>query len=371
MLKPILKNAALLLGATLLAGAADSHGSLERRLYVTDKSGISVYDIDSGHKLVRKIELPGTGDYKGIAASPQLGKLYVTSYKDDQLICLDLRTDAVLWKKKYGKYADSMAITPDGKTMYLPFRDESSWWVLNADDGAVITKIEIGRGKNYEVDPIGTIGPHNTWINAAGTRVYMEVLTLPWIFIADTATNKIIGKIGPFSKGVRPFTIGADEKYAFANVDALLGFEVAAVRTGEEWGGKMLYRVEAQTPRKRLDELRNPPPHKPHSTPSHGVNIRPDQKEVWVVDGVYGEVYVYDVTVMPPKYVASVPLYKDPQEQPHPGWISFGVDGRYAYPDGGAVIDTKTKKVAARIPTSEKLLEVDFQDGKPVKAGHR
>jgi len=371
MLKPILKNAALLLGAAFLACAADSHGSLERRLYVTDKSGISVYDIDSGHKLVRKIELPSTGDYKGIAASPQLGKLYVTSYKDDQLICLDLRSDAVLWKKKYGKYADSMAITPDGKTMYLPFRDESSWWVLNADDGAVITKIEIGRGKNYSADPIGTIGPHNTWINAAGTRVYMEVLTLPWIFIADTATNKVIGKIGPFSKGVRPFTIGADEKYAFANVDALLGFEVAAVRTGEEWGGKMLYRVEAQTPRKRLDELRNPPAHKPHSTASHGVNIRPDQKEVWVVDGVYGEVYVYDVTVMPPKYVASVPLYKDPQEQPHPGWISFGVDGRYAYPDGGAVIDTRTKKVAARIPTSEKLLEVDFQDGKPVKAGHR
>src|SRR4051794_13528745 len=191
----------------LIVAAMSPAASLDRRLYVTDRTGISVYDIDNGHKLLRKIDLPGTGDYKGIAASPQLGKLYVSSYKDDQLICLDLRTDAVLWKKKYGKYADSMAITPDGKTMYLPFRDESSWWVINADDGAVITKIEIGRGKNYATEPIGTIGPHNTWINTAGTRVYMEVLTLPWIFVADTATNKIIGKIGPFSKGVRPFAI--------------------------------------------------------------------------------------------------------------------------------------------------------------------
>ena len=106
---------------TLLAGlaaltAAFAAGKIERRLYVTDKTGISVYDIDSGHTLVRKIELPGTGDYKGIAASPQLGKLYVTSYKGDELICLDLANDAVVWKKKYGKYADSMAITPDGKT---------------------------------------------------------------------------------------------------------------------------------------------------------------------------------------------------------------------------------------------------------------
>ena len=50
---------------------------------------------------------------------------------------------------------------------------------------------------------------------------------------------------------------------------------------------------------------------------------------------------------------------------------SFSLDGKYAYPDGGAVIDTATKKVAARIPTSEKLIEIDFRDAKPVKAGHR
>ena len=163
-------------------GAIASAASLERRLYVTDRSGISVYDIDHGHKLLRKIELPGTGDYKGIAASRQLGKLYVTSYKGDEMVCIDLKDDSIVWKKKYGKYADSMAMTPDGQTMYLPFRDEDSWWVINAADGAVKDKILIGKGKNYPVDPIASAGPHNTWINTAGTRVYMEVLTLPWIF---------------------------------------------------------------------------------------------------------------------------------------------------------------------------------------------
>jgi hypothetical protein len=82
-------------------------------------------------------------------------------------------------------------------------------------------------------------------------------------------------------------------------------------------------------------------------------------------------VYIYNVTKMPPKYVTGVALAKSPEEQPHPGWISFSIDGRYAYPDGGAVIDVKTKQIAARIPTSEKLLEVDFRDGKPAQAGHR
>ena len=154
-------------------------------------------------------------------------------------------------------------------------------------------------------------------------------------------------------------------------MDWLLGFEVGAARTGDQWGGPMLHRVEAHTPAKRLEQIPNPPARKPHSTMSHGINIRPDQKEVWVVDGIYGYVYAFDVTSMPPKHVADVPLFKDPSEQPRPGWISFSLDGRYAYPDGGAVIDAYTKKVVARIPTSEKLIEIDFRDGKPVKAGHR
>ena len=363
---------AVLLLPALLPGAGKVIDGVERLLYVTNRSGISVYDINNGHTLLRKIDLPDTGDYKGISASVSLGKLYVTSYLKDELVCMDLATDAIVWRRHYSDgYADSQAITPDGKTLYLPLRDGDSWWVIDAASSDVKAKIPVAHGKNYEDHPIGGIGPHNTWMNPDGTRVYMASLTVPYVFIADTRTNQLIGKVGPFSKGIRPFTVTDDEKYVFVNVDWLLGFEVGSARTGDQWGGKMLHRVEARTPASRLEQLPNPPARKPHSTMSHGINIRPDQKEVWVVDGVYGYLYVYDVTVMPPKHVADVPLFKDRSEQPHPGWISFSLDGRYAYPDGGAVIDSHTKKVVARIPTSEKLIEIDFRDGRPVKAGHR
>ncbi|MGH9694800.1 MAG: hypothetical protein ACRD5Z_11695, partial [Bryobacteraceae bacterium] len=66
-----------------------------------------------------------------------------------------------------------------------------------------------------------------------------------------------------------------------------------------------------------------------------------------------------------------IPLFKDPKERPHPGWISFSIDGRYAYPDGGAVIDTASKQIVARIATSEKLVEVDFAGSEPIEAGQR
>ena len=361
----------------LILGAADRGkvlGGLERLLYVAGKSGVSVYDINDSHKLLRKIDVPDTADYKGISASVQLGKLYLTSNLKDELVCIDLATEKIVWRRHYSDgYVDSQAVTPDGKTLYVPLRDGDSWWVIDAATGDPKTKIPVTHGKEYAKDnhPIGGIGPHNTWMNPDGTRVYLEVLTDSYVYIADTRTNKVIGKVGPFSKGLRPIAVTDNEQYVFANVDWLLGFEVGAARTGDQWGGKMLYRVEAKTPASRLAQIPNPPARLPHSTPSHGINIRPDQKEVWMVDGVYGYVYVYDVTSMPPKHIADVALFQNPSEQPHSGWISFSLDGKYAYPDGGAVIDTASKKVVFRIPTSEKLVEIDFRDGTPVKAGHR
>jgi DNA-binding beta-propeller fold protein YncE len=199
----------------------------------------------------------------------------------------------------------------------------------------------------------------------------MSILTVPYIYVADTRSNQVIGKIGPFAKGIRPFTVSNDEKYLYANVDGLLGFEIAEIHKGDPWEGSVVRRVEAHAPPSRVAQFSAPPTRIPHNTPSHGINLRPDQKEIWIVDGVYGQVYVYDVRANPPKQVASIGLNKEPEDRPHPGWMSFSIDGKYAYPDGGAVIDTATKKIVARIPTSEKLVEIQFENGKPVRAGHR
>jgi Uncharacterized conserved protein len=167
---------------------------MERLLYVSNKSGVSIYDINDSHRLVRKFDVPDTADYKGISVSVQLGKLYLTSNLKDDLVCIDLATEKIDWRKHYSDgYADSQAITPDGKTLYVPLRDGDSWWVIDAATGDVKTKIPVAHGKNYEDHPIGGIGPHNTWMNPDGSRVYMSVLTVPYVYIADTRTNQVIG----------------------------------------------------------------------------------------------------------------------------------------------------------------------------------
>jgi len=379
---PLYKGSAILFLASLLLAApkADQRtksqgkvvNGLERLLYISGKTGVGIYDINDNHKLLRKIDVPDTADYKGISASVSLGKLYLTSNLKDELLCIDLNSDEIDWRQHYeGGYADSQAITPDGKTLYVPMRDSDSWWAIDAKNGNVRAKIKTEHGQAYTDHPIGGIGPHNTWMNPDGSRVYMSILTVPWIYIADTRTNQVIGKVGPFGKGIRPFVVSDNEKYVYANVDWLLGFEVAEGKTSNGWGGKVLHRVEWHTPESRIAQMPNPPARRPHSTMSHGINLRPDQKEIWFVDGVYGYVYAFDVTSLPPKHVADMPIFKDPSETPKPGWVSFSLDGKYAYPDGGVVYDAYTKKVVARIPTSEKMIEIQFREGKPVKAGHR
>jgi DNA-binding beta-propeller fold protein YncE len=122
-------------------------GGIERLLYVTDKSGLSVYDINDSHKFLRKIDVPDTANYKGISASVSLGRLYLTSNLKDEVVCIDLATDAIVWRRHYSDgYADSQAISPDGKTMYVPLRDGDSWWVLDAATGDPKGKIAVAHG---------------------------------------------------------------------------------------------------------------------------------------------------------------------------------------------------------------------------------
>ena len=80
--------------------------------------------------------------------------------------------------------------------------------------------------------------------------------------------------------------------------------------------------------------------------------------------------HVFDATVMPPKQGVSIAVRDDP------GWITFSLDGRYAYPSTGEIIDTRTKKIITALKDetgrdvhSEKLVEIVFDDGKPVRAG--
>jgi DNA-binding beta-propeller fold protein YncE len=336
----------------------------ERRLYVAGKAGLSLHDIDAGHRLLRRIEL--AGDYTGIGASVALGKLYLASRASDELVCFDLRAETVTWRRRYGPSPGSLAVTPDGRMIYLPCRDDGDWWVLNAATGDVMTKVSVGRGHPPRENPSADSGPFHTWCNRSGTRMFLSVLSVPDVFIADVLTHEVVGAIGDFTRGVNAFAVTADERFVFACVGGLLGFEVGEFQTG-----RMISRVESRPPAERLRQLNLLPQRQPQPTSTQAIAVHPNQREVWLTDHAHGFLYVYDVSRLPARAVASVPLFEKPEDRPRPGWLTFGIDGRYAYVGGVGAIDTQARRVAVRFPTSDAVLEVDFWAGRPYQAGSR
>jgi DNA-binding beta-propeller fold protein YncE len=313
--------------------------------------GVLVFDIDDGYKFIKRIPTWETAagkdpeNVKGIAASAITGRLYVTTF--NRTAALDIVTGSKIWDRACEGGCDRLAISPDGKILYVPSFEGAYWNVVDAATGDVITRIETKSGS------------HNTIYSLDGSRVYMAGLRSPFLSVADTGTHTVVQTVGPFSKPIRPFTVNGRGTRVFVNVNDLPGFEV-----GDVPSGKVLCRVEFQNYKPGLL--------KRHGCPSHGIALTPDEKELWVADGANNCLHVFDATVVPPRPVTTVKL------RDFPGWISFSIDGRQAYSSTGEIFDTHTKKLLATLKDengrpvqSEKLLEVVFHGGRVVRAGNQ
>jgi DNA-binding beta-propeller fold protein YncE len=175
--------------------------------------------------------------------------------------------------------------------------------------------------------------------------------------VVDAKTRTIVKEIGPFGNMVRPFTMNGRQTLLFANINDFLGFEVADLTTGQIVQHVAVPGVTAG---------RSPT----HGIPSHGIAMTQDETEIWLADNANNNLRIFDATVMPPRLKTSVPVRDEP------GWITFGIDGRLAYPSTGDVVDVHTKQIVATLQDehganaeSEKMLEIDFAGGKPAVAG--
>ena len=61
-------------------------------------------------------------------------------------MCFDLMSEQLLWEKSYEGGCDRMAMTPDGKTIYLPSLEKEHWHVVDAQTGGVLKKLTLNSG---------------------------------------------------------------------------------------------------------------------------------------------------------------------------------------------------------------------------------
>src|SRR5215831_9717050 len=270
-------------------------GQVHHYEYVFPDNSIYVYDMDNRGVLVKHISVPTSAGVRGAAASAVTGMLYI-SYGSNRgsggsVLKYNLMTDEVVWAKHYPFGVDSMSLSPDGNTIYMPTGELASggiWKVIDAHSGSVTESIDSGG-----------IGPHNTVVSPDGSRVYLGPRRTNYVVVASTRTNQVIRKIGPVggAGGIRPFTINGGQSLAFITLSGFLGFQVGDIGTG-----KILYTVGAQG---------FPRSGKAASVPSHGISLSPDEKEVYLIDSISNYVHVFDVTGLPrsaPRQVADIRL---------------------------------------------------------------
>ena len=313
-----------------------------------DGAGILIFDIDDGHSFVRRIDIPVFEQgLRGFAGSLVTHSVYYSS-QNGLLGAFDLETEQIVWEKTFGAGSDRSSITMDGTKVYVP----TGWWYSGEDPGVLVVDAD-----NGELIGRIAVGPraHNSLVSLDGRFLYLG--TNQMLTVLDTETESVVHQIEDVGdtggQGVFPFTVDSANRIAYVCLGNYVGFDVVDLEREE-----VLHRVFVGDERI------------PHRT--HGVALTPDETELWISDQEGRKLFVFDATKMPPEPKRELEL-----SQGGHGWVTFSLDGRYAWTHTPDVFDAETKELVATLrdengnPVSgSKFIEVHFRDGEVVAVGN-
>ena len=82
---------------------------------VRSGTGIMIFDVDDGHRLVRRIDIPIFEEgIRGLTGTLNARSVFFST-SNRRLGRFDLETEKIVWEKTYEEGCDRSSITPDGK----------------------------------------------------------------------------------------------------------------------------------------------------------------------------------------------------------------------------------------------------------------
>jgi hypothetical protein len=326
---------------------------------IVDGEGIVVLDAKAHYAFVKRIPIQNLPapitpeEVSGMMADPTTNMLYISTR--GHLIAMDLATDKIVWSNTYkpGTCCERGQVTPDGLTLEVGSDLKNFHYVIDAKTGKV---------KGTIPTPMSMFN-HNMGMSADGKTVF-DAPNGNTMTVADMATMKPIKTI-TFDDHIRVFVINHDASLVYANLNNLLGFEIADVATG-----KVVKRVEAPAEMWKAKWANPNVEFFGHGAPQHGIALTPDDSEIWVpgggpdADGHFQTlVYDNDSTGRSPV----LDMKKSFKTNYSADWITMGLDGKTALMSSGDVVDVKTHTVIGQLKDeyghllhSEKFLEMAF-----------
>jgi hypothetical protein len=361
-------------------------------LYIAQDGVVFVYDENTWSR-VQTIKLAPIHGVRGIDVSRGGDSMLYVSYENDLtqpgwLLKYDLVNNHIVWNKKFPNGIDQFSLSRDGTKLFMPAQalPNGEWTVHNTSDGGQIGIVAVGGGQHQ----------HNTVTSISGAHVYLGNEEDDHLTQIDAATFRITKRIGPLLYALRPMTINGAETFAFTTATEHLGFQVSDVASGQ-----VLYTIDmragsgqpvlagrrntgcapASPVRRILSLLRGAEP--PcgsgwqSDAVSHGISLRPDERELYVLDGPNAKVHVFDIAGLPevpPREIDAVSVHTLDGVEANcslsctkDGWLTNSTDGRYVFVgDSGDVISTAMHSVVTHLPElldSRHFAEAVWRDG--------
>jgi hypothetical protein len=232
------------------------------------RNGILVLDIDKRFSFVKRITTPDIrklgkeirlglgGGMTGIAACKRTGRYYYSwserTYQGPPggIGCLDLKTDELIWERRYDRVCERPQFSRDGRLLYTTGRDREKRGLIAVDaaNGDVVRDYQLGPPDNpfvshplvvhpdgrrlfcragcldletgkflWQMDRTVALGETHIVLDRTATRLYLGRHRLPSTMataIVDADTGKVLTKV-PIDKEKHPDLGGISEVVAF------------------------------------------------------------------------------------------------------------------------------------------------------------
>jgi YVTN family beta-propeller protein len=292
----------------------------------SDDNKVSVID-PTTNKVVSEIAV--SPNPHGIVPSPDGSRFYVSSESKDVLDVVDRKSSTIVRRVPIGTRPNNIAITRDGRRVYVCIRGES--WVDIVDTASLekVKSIQVGKG------------PHNIYRTPDGEHMIATSMDDEKLTLIDVRTEEPEFAI-PLGGIPRPLAIDARPDGSigrlFVQLSNLHGFAVVDYASR-----KVINKV-------LLPDA--PPGARPliPATFSHGIDIAPGHKTIWVTSLLNNSVSVFSLPDL--KGVATIPVGRGPD------WLTFTPDGKRCYVSNAgsnsvSAIDAIELKELVQIPVGK------------------
>jgi YVTN family beta-propeller protein len=289
------------------------------RLYVTNSLGDDITVID-----LRTLKVVGdikAGEHvHGICAQADGRRFFTTIESERNLKVIDTASERIVETVPLTGMPNQCAATPSGRFVGVPIRDGNS-----------VDIVDVLQAKVVKVLPVKV--PHNCFNAGSDDHIYVSSMGDHTINLIDLKKMNYAAKI-PVGGIPRPYAVSKDEKTAYVALTDFHGFAVVNIP-----GRQLIERVELP-PAPPLEC-----PLEPH-TPTHGLALSPDGREIWATSLADNGVYLYEL--FGKRLSKEIPTGKCPN------WIALSPDGVYCCvsnsgSDDCSIIDTRSRREVARL----------------------